>query len=168
MDNNSAKPLKRRVLSNLFLSKKAHASRQAQSIFILTYDVADIKRIEGNTIIMCIKTGIKFTAIKKLESGLNVSQKEIASLLSITVSTLTRRKKAGLLNMMESDRVIRFARLKDLALDLMQGDDQAAIAWLRTPQTILSGDCPLYHAKTEVGAREIEDLIGRLKCGVFS
>ena len=64
--------------------------------------------------------------------------------------------------------MIRLARLKDLALTLMNGDDAAAISWLRTPLEILGGETPLEHASTEMGARDVEDLIGRLRHGVFS
>ena len=114
-----------------------------------------------------IKEGINFTAIGQLEEAFHTSQKEVANLLSIPPSTLTRRKKDGQLNTEESDRVVRFAHLKDSADELMGGGD-AAITWLRTPLDILGGETPLEHARTELGVRDVEDLIGRLKHGVFS
>lgn len=115
-----------------------------------------------------IKKGLKFTTIGRLGKALDISQKEVAQLLSITPSTLNRRKKEGHLHPDESDRVVRFARLKDAALTLMQGDDQAAVAWLHTPLDIFGGESPLDYATTELGARDVEDLIGRLRHGVFS
>ncbi|MCU7862225.1 MAG: DUF2384 domain-containing protein, partial [Candidatus Thiodiazotropha sp. (ex Lucinoma kastoroae)] len=96
------------------------------------------------------------------------SQKDIAQVLSIPSSTLQRRKKTGHLQTDESDRVVRLAHLKDAALALMQGDDNAAVAWLHTPLDVLGGESPLEHASTELGARDVEDLIGRLRHGVFS
>ena len=33
---------------------------------------------------------------------------------------------------------------------------------------IFGGETPMQHAKTEKGAREVEDLIGRIRNGVFS
>ncbi|MCU7919049.1 MAG: DUF2384 domain-containing protein [Candidatus Thiodiazotropha sp. (ex Epidulcina cf. delphinae)] len=115
-----------------------------------------------------IKKGLKFTAIAQLENALHASQKEIAQVLSIPLSTLNRRKKEGHLQTDESDRVVRLAHLTDAALALMQGDEKAAVAWLRTPLDILGGESPLEHAGTELGARDVEDLIGRLRHGVFS
>jgi putative toxin-antitoxin system antitoxin component (TIGR02293 family) len=115
-----------------------------------------------------IKKGLKFAAIAHLGKALAISQKEVAQLLFITPSTLNRRKKDGLLHHDESDRVVRFARLKDAALTLMQGDDHAAVAWLHTPLDIFGGESPLDYATTELGARDVEDLIGRLRHGVFS
>ena len=115
-----------------------------------------------------IKKGLKFATIARLGKALDISQKEVAQLLSITPSTLNRRKKEGQLHPDESDRVVRFARLKDAALTLMRDDDQAAVAWLQTPLDILGGESPLDYATTELGARDVEDLIGRLRHGVFS
>jgi putative toxin-antitoxin system antitoxin component (TIGR02293 family) len=100
--------------------------------------------------------------------ALHTSQKEIAQVLSIPPSTLQRRKKSGQLQTDESDRVVRLASLKDATVAMMQGDDEAAVAWLRTPLDILGGESPLEHASTELGARDVEDLIGRLRHGVFS
>ncbi|MCV6615446.1 MAG: DUF2384 domain-containing protein [Cellvibrionaceae bacterium] len=115
-----------------------------------------------------LKQGLAFKAVEHLEIGLKVSQKEMAHILSIPISTLTRRKKEGQLRVDESDRAIRFAQLKDQALALMQGDDDAAINWLKTPLDLFEGETPLERASTEYGARDVEDLIGRLRHGVFS
>lgn len=115
-----------------------------------------------------IKQGIDVTAIEKLSAGLSSTQRELTELLSIPVSTLRRRRDEGHLNPNESGRVVRFARLWDLARELMSGDEKAAVQWLREPQALLADETPLEHAKTELGAREVEDLIGRLNHGVFS
>ena len=45
---------------------------------------------------------------------------------------------------------------------------EAARRWLLTPQRALVGAIPLEIAKTEVGAREGEQIIGRLEQGVFT
>ena len=68
----------------------------------------------------------------------------------------------------ESDRLLRTARLFRLAVDLFDGDRQAARQWLQTPKRALGGATPLDHAATEVGAREVEDLVGRAEHGVVS
>lgn len=115
-----------------------------------------------------IKKGLKFTSIGHLETAFRASQKEIARVLSIPNTTLSRRRSEGRLHADESDRVVRLARLKDSALALMNFDDDAAIAWLHAPLDILDGESPLEHATTELGAQDVEDLIGRLRHGVFS
>jgi uncharacterized protein (DUF2384 family) len=42
------------------------------------------------------------------------------------------------------------------------------VVWLRSPNRALGGESPLALSKTEVGAREVENLIGRLEHGVFT
>ncbi len=50
----------------------------------------------------------------------------------------------------------------------MEGDEDAALRWLKTPLPILGGESPLAHARTEAGGREVELLMGRIEHGVYS
>ena len=52
--------------------------------------------------------------------------------------------------------------------DLFEGDQGAARRWLRKPQRALGDNTPLAMSRTEVGAAEVENLIGRLEYGVFT
>jgi len=54
------------------------------------------------------------------------------------------------------------------ASDMMQQDSDRAKIWFETKMDIFGGEIPMQHAKTEKGAREVEDLIGRIRDGVFS
>ena len=67
----------------------------------------------------------------------------------------------------ESDRLLRASRVFGRALELFEGDPEAARRWLGLPQPALGGATPLAFARTEAGAREVEDLVGRLEHGVF-
>ncbi len=150
-----------------FIDVKSHERSQPKTIPLASV-VTGTRSGDNVKMQSSIRKGLKFTTIGRLGKALDISQKEVAQLLSITPSTLNRRKKEGHLHPDESDRVVRFARLKDAALTLMLGDDQAAMAWLHTPLDILAGESPLDYATTELGARDVEDLIGRLRHGVFS
>lgn len=59
----------------------------------------------------------------------------------------------------------RIARLTARA-EAVLGDHDLAREWLRTPNRGLAGATPAAHARTETGAREVEDLLGRLAHGV--
>jgi|TARA_B110000116_G_scaffold267707_1_gene280454 putative toxin-antitoxin system antitoxin component (TIGR02293 family) len=83
-----------------------------------------------------VKAGLKFFVVERIEKGFGVTQKEVAQVLCIPPSTLNRRKQEGVLHSDESDRVVRLAGLKYTAIELMQGDDDVAVAWLRTPLDI--------------------------------
>ena len=68
----------------------------------------------------------------------------------------------------ESDHAVRVARLAAMASDLMAGDTDAAKRWLTTPHPRLDDESPLRRASTETGRREVEQLIGQLRHGIFS
>lgn len=82
-------------------------------------------------------------------------------------ATLARRR-AGTerrLSPQESDRVARMAALWTLAVDVW-GSVEAAQRFLREPHPLLAGRIPTDVAvETEIGARTVEDVLGRLKYG---
>ena len=45
---------------------------------------------------------------------------------------------------------------------------ESAAEWLKTPNLSLGDKTPLEYADTEVGAREVENLLGRIDYGVYS
>lgn len=63
--------------------------------------------------------------------------------------------------------LVRFARLMGKATRVMESESGAR-AWLTNPQFRLGGAVPLRYAETEIGAREVEDLLGRIEHGVYS
>jgi len=48
------------------------------------------------------------------------------------------------------------------------GDGKSAREWLTHKQAGLGKVVPLDFARTEIGAREVENLLGRLEYGVYS
>lgn len=66
------------------------------------------------------------------------------------------------------DSAVQLARLRAAAIEMMAGNELAAIDWLSEPKEVLGGKSPLEHASTADGAREVEDFISRIRHGVFS
>ena len=114
-----------------------------------------------------IQKGLRFTELETLQNSIDLPFEQLAAKLSISRSTLQRRKAAGRLSPDESDKVIRYSRLVRQAADFF-GDIEKARAWLKHPQYGLGGAVPLDYARTEEGAREVENLLGRMKYGVYS
>ena len=102
-----------------------------------------------------------------LQANPKVSMEKLVPRLGISKATLHRRKATGRLAPAESDRVMRFARLMGKAVEVMESDDNAR-QWLTSPQFGLGSAVPLDYADTKVGAREVEDLLGRIEYGVYS
>ena len=114
-----------------------------------------------------IQKGLRFSELKTLQNSLDLPFEQLAAKLCISRSTLHRRKAAGRLSPDESDKVMRLSRLLDHAAKVF-GDVEKARAWLKFPQVGLGGAVPLDYAQTEVGAREVDDLLGRIDYGVYS
>jgi putative toxin-antitoxin system antitoxin component (TIGR02293 family) len=114
-----------------------------------------------------IQKGLRFSELETLQNSIDMPFEQLAAKLAISRSTLQRRKAAGRLSPDESDKVIRYSRLVQQAADFF-GDIEKARAWLKHPQYGLGGAVPLDYARTEAGAREVENLLGRMKYGVYS
>ena len=114
-----------------------------------------------------IQKGLRFSELETLQNSIDMPFEQLAAKLSISRSTLQRRKAAGRLSPDESDKVMRLSRLLEHATNVF-GDIDKARAWLKFPQRGLGGAVPLDYAETEVGAREVDNLLGRIDYGVYS
>ena len=119
-------------------------------------------------LIELLEAGLPVKELTDLQNSLAVSAERLAPMLGISKATFHRRKGAGdKLNPAVSDRVVRFARLLGKAVEVF-GDLAEANRWLNSSQFGLGGAVPLDYAKTETGAREVENLLGRIEYGVYS
>lgn len=118
-------------------------------------------------LIQALRNGLPVGELDELQASLALPMEKLVPMLGISKATLHRRKAEGRLDPMESDRVVRLARLLGKAVDVMESEEQAR-QWLLAPQFGLGGAVPLEFAETEVGAREVEDLLGRIEHGVYS
>lgn len=115
-----------------------------------------------------VHAGLPYTAFERFRRNVQLSIQQLAELVQIPIRTLSRRKARKRLQPDESDRLVRASRIFAEALELFEGDLAGAKRWLATPQPALAGRTPLDLATTEVGAREVEQLIGRLEHGIPS
>jgi putative toxin-antitoxin system antitoxin component (TIGR02293 family) len=114
-----------------------------------------------------VRDGLPLAEFHTLRDLLGLTEERMAGLLGMSRATLHRRKAHGTLDRAESDRLVRFARLLVRASDVL-GSEKAARSWLTAPAVAFRGECPLDFADTEIGAREVEALLGRIEHGVFS
>lgn len=123
---------------------------------------------DSRQLLRSVEEGLPYSAFERLVANTSLSSDEALVLVNIPHRTLTRRKREGRFHQDESDRLVRASRIFARALSLFEGDRDAAKDWLSEPQKALGGEVPLVLARTEVGALEIERLIGRLEHGVFT
>ncbi len=116
-----------------------------------------------------VRAGLPVGELDALRELLGVTVEAVAGKVGISIATLSRRRqRSERLDVGQSDRVLRYARLFRQTVALHDGDEDAARAWLKSPARALGGETPLERAETEVGAREVENLIGRLEHGVYT
>ena len=80
-------------------------------------------------------------------------------ILDVNGEPLVRRIEAG---------ALRHRPAFERAVELFDGDREGARQWLETPIPALQDQRPLELVKSEPGAREVEDLIGRIEHGIIS
>lgn len=105
-----------------------------------------------------VRDGLPVETFDRLQDFLGLPGRELAAALPIAPRTLARRRTAGHLSPEESDRLLRLARLAELALAVFE-NTEAAATWLTEPKQLLDGETPLQRADTAPGTREVEDML---------
>lgn len=115
-----------------------------------------------------VQHGIPYSVLESFLTASQLPQAEVLTVADISPRTLQRRKAEGRLTPVESDRLWRVTHLYRLTVEMFEGSFSDATKWLTSPCRGLGGRTPLEFAQTEAGAREVENLIGRLEHGVIS
>jgi putative toxin-antitoxin system antitoxin component (TIGR02293 family) len=119
-------------------------------------------------LVAALQNGLPFRELEDLRTHLGLPAEKLASMLGISKATFHRKRgDASKLTPAVSDRVVRYASLLGQAFKVFE-DFESAKQWLNAPQFGLGGAAPLEYAKTEIGARDVENLLGRIEYGVYS
>jgi len=135
------------------------------------YDYATLLGLKARDwpeLITRIERGLPYGALDHLQRNAGLDPDLLTQWIQIAPRTLARRKAQGRLSPEESDRLLRAARIFGCALELFHGDRAGAVEWLSHKMPALDGATPIEVSRTEVGAREVEHLIGRVRHGVYS
>lgn len=121
-----------------------------------------------NSLEHLIREGFPVISGDAVKKTLGLTDEHLADIIGVSLSTLQRKRKGSQrLSMVESDRLYRLARIYATATRTLQNDEMAK-DWLNRPQRGLGGRIPVKVLETEAGAREVEDLLGRIEYGVIS
>jgi len=108
--------------------------------------------------------GLSRDGFERVRLGLGVSTEEMLRLTGIPKRTYSRRER---FKPDESERILRLASCFHHAVVTLESAS-AARRWMTHPKQALDGLTPLETCRTELGAREVENLLGRIEHGVFS
>ncbi len=121
-------------------------------------DVGDMRLISA------VRQGL---AVQEVDGVLASGRLSAAELdrLALPRKTLNHRRSLGRLSPEQSDRLVRLLRMIGMAEDTF-GAAAKAHRWLRLPTAALAGNAPIDLLDTEVGARQVETLLGRIGHGI--
>ena len=111
-----------------------------------------------------IEQGLPVTALQSVSDSYAPDDKSFVFRV-VPKATLERRKRAHRLTSPEGDLVARLARIWSVAVDVWK-DKADARAFLFRPHPLLDGRKPVdLVLGNELGAKLVEDILGRLKYG---
>jgi putative toxin-antitoxin system antitoxin component (TIGR02293 family) len=143
------------VLSSLTSETRNGRHGYAALLGLMTFDLPDLLRtIEG---------GLAWRAFDHFVAQTGFEPDRVAEFADIPRTTLVDRRREGRFTRDESDRLLRAARIFGAAVLLFNGDRTTASAWLLSGQPALGGSVPIELARTDLGAREVEAAITRLR-----
>jgi putative toxin-antitoxin system antitoxin component (TIGR02293 family) len=114
-----------------------------------------------------IRAGFPPAVVERLMRSSGLTLKELADALDLSPRSLQRRRRSGRLARFESDRLYRLARIVALAQQGL-GSPRNAARWLKRANRALDGSAPISVVDTEVGARQVENVLGRIAYGGIS
>lgn len=118
-------------------------------------------------LIAAVRAGLPMAELVDLRDALDLPMERVAAKIGMSRATFHRRQKTGVLSSDESDKALRLARILGHAISIFENEEMAR-QWLNSPQPALGGEVPLDFAETEIGAREVEHLLGRIDYGVYT
>ena len=111
-----------------------------------------------------IREGLPVSVVDEVLADGRLSAAELDR-LALPRKTLAHRRTLGRLTAEQSDRLVRILRVIEQAEHAF-GDAPKAHSWLRRPTAALADHAPLDLLDTDIGARQVETLIGRIEHGI--
>lgn len=116
---------------------------------------------------LAVRHGLPFATLETLAQQLELPPLRLTALLGVPPRTGARRRLTQQLNPQESDRLYRIARTLSRAIEVL-GTLEQARTWLKVPNRALGGEVPLELLDTDIGTRQVDEVLIRLDHGLFS
>ena len=113
------------------------------------------------------RAGLPYAALEAVAKRYGIPMATLAQVIDLPARTLARRKKERRLSASESDRLVRVTRVAAEAEGVL-GDRHKAGRWLQKPNRALGGAIPIDLLSSDLGAGQVETILGRIEYGVYS
>lgn len=112
-----------------------------------------------------VSAGLPKRALERLSARLYRDRRRASAYKFKVVPQATWKRRTKRLSVEESERTERLARVLASA-EYVWDDQEQAREWMSTSHRELDGKTPLETARTELGARRVEDLLNKLFFGL--
>jgi len=126
------------------------------------------KHINFLKIALTIKDGFPAKYLLILKNLLKLNNSVMAELLGVSTRTITRyiQNDEDRLDSNISDRIYRLFYILYKAIEVFENKKEA-VYWLKVKQYGLNNRVPIDLLTTEAGAKEVENLLGRIEYGLY-
>ena len=111
--------------------------------------------------------GVTKSALNYFIKYMDISQKQMASLLNITPRTIQKLKPKDLFKPGVSEQILKLAEVFAKGIDVF-GDKRTFKLWLEQPNVALGRKIPIDLLDTRYGSDMVLDILGRIEHGIYS
>ena len=139
----------------------AHPTKNIKTIKEAQGIQANQEAAQATVAAVAAVAAVAIEAIEKIKAAQAVAPQATQEVAQKAI----REIKADWVALAKSSKALN--RIRNKAIELFEGDEDAADYWMSQPARGLGGRKPLDLVSTASGASEVEDLINRLEHGVF-
>jgi len=114
-----------------------------------------------------IEQGIPLGVLEDFSAYSGITLKDLLEVVIPPRTLKHRRQRQEPLNLDESDRLARVARIYELGVKVF-GDTAKASRWLSKPKIRFDERSPLSMMRTEMGGRQVEEMLIQIDEGIFA
>jgi putative toxin-antitoxin system antitoxin component (TIGR02293 family) len=114
-----------------------------------------------------IERGIPLSMLEEFSAYSGIAVKDLLEVVIPSRTLKHRRQRQEPLNLDESDRLARVARLYELGVKVF-GDTDKARRWLTKPKDRFGERSPLSMMHSELGGRSVEEMLHQIDEGMFA
>ncbi len=114
-----------------------------------------------------IERGLPLSTLEEFSAYSGIAVKDLLEVVIPARTLKHRRQRQEPLNLDESDRLARVARMYELAVKVY-GDREDGMGWMARPKDRFQGRSPLAMLRTEAGERAVEEFLYQIDEGVFA
>jgi putative toxin-antitoxin system antitoxin component (TIGR02293 family) len=111
--------------------------------------------------------GVPLSALEDFAAYSGIAVKDLLEIVIPARTLKHRRQRQEPLSLDESDRLARVARLYDLGVRVF-GNPEKARRWLSKPKIRFEECSPLAMMRTELGGRQVEEMLYQIDEGMFA